>query len=93
VPPISQAGDVREGNYIFDSTISTFQLFELFPDAEAARVYMEGKRWPHGAVCPACDEGQRITARKGGFYRCNACKNRLHGSDGYHFRAVPYPAA
>ena len=32
------------------STISTFQLFEMFPDAEAARVYMEGKRWPDGAA-------------------------------------------
>ena len=46
----------------------------MFPDAEAARVYMEGKRWPDGAVCPACDEAKRITTRKGGFYRCNACK-------------------
>lgn len=26
------------------STISTFQLFEMFPDAEAARVYMEAQR-------------------------------------------------
>ena len=56
------------------STISTFELFQMFPDAEAARVYMEGKRWPDGAVCPACDEAKRITTRKGGFYRCNACK-------------------
>ena len=56
------------------STISTFELFQMFPDAEAARVYMEGKRWPQGAVCPACDEAQRITTRKGGYYRCNACK-------------------
>ena len=32
------------------STISTFQLFEMFPDAEAARVYMDGKRWPDGAA-------------------------------------------
>lgn len=36
------------------STISTFELFQMFPDAEAARVYMEGKRWPDGAVCPYC---------------------------------------
>ena len=56
------------------STISTFELFQMFPDAEAARVYIEGKRWPDGAVCPACDEAKRITTRKGGFYRCNACK-------------------
>ena len=45
------------------STISTFELFQMFPDAEAARVYMEGKRWPDGAVCPACDEAKRITTR------------------------------
>lgn len=56
------------------STISTFQLFEKFPDAEAARLYIEGRRWPNGAVCPACQEVKRVTARKGGFYRCNACK-------------------
>lgn len=49
------------------STISTFELFKMFPDAEAARVYMEAKRWPDGVVCPACDEAKRITTRKGGF--------------------------
>ena len=48
--------------------------FAMFPDQEAARVYMEGKRWPDGAVCPGCNEPKRITTRKGGFYRCNACK-------------------
>lgn len=32
------------------STISTFELFQMFPDAEAARVYMEGKRWPDGTI-------------------------------------------
>lgn len=56
------------------STISTFELFALFPDAETARTYMESKRWPDGAICPACDEGKRITTRKDGFRRCNACK-------------------
>jgi transposase-like protein len=55
------------------STISTFELFEMFPDQESARAYFEGKRWPDGAVCPACEEAQRIGTRKGGFYRCNAC--------------------
>jgi len=47
------------------STISTFELFQMFPDAESARVYMEGKRWPDGAVCPArsaWDMAQGITA-------------------------------
>ena len=56
------------------STISTFQLFERFPDAESARVYLEARLWPNGVVCPVCKAGERITTRKGGYYRCNACE-------------------
>lgn len=55
------------------STISTFELFTMFPDADSARAYFEAQRWPSGAVCPACNEATRIGVRKGGFYRCNAC--------------------
>ena len=56
------------------STISTFELFAMFPDAESARTYLEGRLWPEGPKCPVCGLGERITARKGGFYRCNQCK-------------------
>jgi transposase-like protein len=56
------------------STISTFQLFEMFPDQESARTYLEGRLWPNGPKCPVCGIGERITARAGGFYRCNQCK-------------------
>jgi transposase-like protein len=56
------------------STISTFELFAVYPDAESARVYLEGRLWPNGPTCPVCGLGERITARKGGFYRCNQCK-------------------
>ena len=56
------------------STISTFQLFELFPDEESARVYLEGRLWPNGTTCPTCKAGDRITPRNVGYYRCNACQ-------------------
>ena len=55
-------------------TISTLELFQMFPDQEAARAYLESRLWPNGARCPVCGLGERITARKGGFYRCNQCK-------------------
>lgn len=55
------------------STISTFELLQLFPDQESARLYFEAQRWPDGVTCPACGEAERIGTRKGGFYRCNAC--------------------
>jgi transposase-like protein len=56
------------------STISTYELFKMFPDAEAARKYLEATMWPHGPVCPECGCLDRITTRKGGYYRCNPCK-------------------
>jgi transposase-like protein len=58
------------------STISTFQLFEMIPDQEAARTYIEGMLWPNGPICPVCGIGERVSPRKGkvGFYHCNQCK-------------------
>lgn len=56
------------------STISTFKLFEMFPDVETARKYLESRLWPNGATCPTCKSKERITTRKGGYYRCNVCK-------------------
>lgn len=56
------------------STISTFQLFALIPDQETARVYLESRLWPNGVTCPTCAGQDRITTRKGGYYRCNKCK-------------------
>jgi transposase-like protein len=55
-------------------TISTFELFKMFPDQESARSYLEGRLWPQGVRCPVCGLGDRITARKDGYYRCNQCK-------------------
>ena len=55
-------------------TISTAELFEMFPDQETARKYLEGRLWKNGPVCPQCKTGDRLTARKEGFHRCNVCK-------------------
>lgn len=55
------------------STISTFELFEMFPDAETAREYMEKRRWPGGHICPACGEKERLYDKGKGYHRCNAC--------------------
>ena len=50
-----------------------FPLAE-FPDEETARRYLEGRLWRDGVKCPDCKSGLRITTRKNGYYRCNACK-------------------
>lgn len=55
-------------------TISLVQLFEMFPDNETARQYLESRLWPQGVRCPECKHGERVTTRKGGYYRCNSCR-------------------
>jgi len=45
-------------------TISTFQLFAMFPDADSARVYFESRLWPDGVRCPVCAASANITTRK-----------------------------
>src|SRR6202795_4544744 len=56
------------------STISTFKLFEMYPDEASARVYLESRLWPNGVTCPECKSIERITVRKDGYYRCNKCQ-------------------
>lgn len=53
-------------------TISTTELFKLFPDEAAARSYLEKRRWPNGPRCPVCDS-ERIGQHSPGFHRCNTC--------------------
>ena len=62
------------------STISTFRLFQLYPDAESARVYFERRRWHGQVVCPLCGCYEKISARGGkrvGYYRCGDCRKEF----------------
>jgi hypothetical protein len=57
--------------------LSLLEVFALHPDAESARLYLEGKRWPTGAVCPECAAvGDRVAPLPGGYYSCLACRVR-----------------
>ena len=59
-----------------DVTVSTFELFQMIPDAEAARLYLEARRWHGEPACPLCGAYEHITARTGkrvGYYRCRDC--------------------
>lgn len=55
-------------------TISTHQLFAMFPDQETARTYLESRLWPKGVRCPICGLGDRIGVHSAGHYRCFQCK-------------------
>ena len=56
--------------------LGTFELFDAIPDAEAARLYLERRRWQGSPSCPLCGAFENITARTGervGYYRCHDC--------------------
>lgn len=59
-------------------TISTYEFLKKFPDAEAARLYIEQRRWGANPVCPHCGgvENQHKQSRDGvaGYYHCYHCK-------------------
>jgi transposase-like protein len=73
------------------STISTFELFALIPDAETARLYLESRLWPNGVTCPTCAGRERITNRKGDFYRCNVCETTFTVRTGTIFERSHVP--
>ena len=76
------------------STISTFALFELFPNPEVAREYLEARRWPNGVVCPFCEKKERITPRTGkrvGYYHCGQCKREFTVRTGSIFERSHIP--
>ena len=53
-------------------------LFEVFPDDEAARHWLEAQRWPEGRRCPHCD-GERTVPVKHPHvpYRCKDCRKHF----------------
>lgn len=57
------------------TTLSLFQLSQMFPTVESAVRYFEGIRWNGSPVCTKCDKAEKITAqRKVGTYWCGMCR-------------------
>jgi len=72
-------------------TVSTFQLFQMFPDSESARVYLEGRLWPKGPRCPICGLGDRVGNHSPGLYRCFQCKEAFSVRTGTIFERSHVP--
>jgi len=56
----------------------------IFTDADKAREYLEGQRWPNGPVCPHCGnvDPATITGLKGkahrpGVFQCGSCRGQF----------------
>lgn len=60
-------------------TISFYEFFQQFPDEEAARLFFEKKRWPHGVACAHCGslEVSECKDHKPMPYRCKSCRKHF----------------
>ena len=57
------------------TTLSLFQLQQLFPTVESAIRYFERVRWDGQPVCAKCGKTDKITAQqKAGTYWCGTCR-------------------
>ena len=72
-------------------TISTAQLFTMFPDQETARTYLESRLWPKGPRCPICGLTDRIGNHSPGLYRCLQCKEAFSVRTGTIFERSHVP--
>ena len=59
--------------------ISIVELFQQFPNNEAAERWFEQQRWPDGITCPRCDSTRYavIPSRKPMPYRCKDCRKHF----------------
>ena len=72
-------------------TISTAQLFAMFPDQETARTYLESRLWPKGPRRPICGLTDRIGNHSPGLYRCLQCKEAFSVRTGTIFERSHVP--
>ena len=75
-------------------TISTYEFLDMIPDAEAARLYLEDRRWHGSPSCPLCGAFEKITARTGkrvGYYRCHDCAGEFTVRTGTIFERSHVP--
>ena len=61
------------------STISTFQLFEMFPTAESARLYLESRLWPESMTleCKRCYHMMQIREGEEPTDVCDHCAHEV----------------
>ena len=74
-------------------TVNTFEPLEML-DAEAARLYLEKRRWQGAPSCPLCGASENITSRTGkraGYFRCHDCAREFTVRTGTIFERSHVP--
>lgn len=54
--------------------LSTYQLIQMFPNAESAYDYLKKILWPNGPICPFCGSPRHYVKADGIYHRCASCR-------------------
>lgn len=59
--------------------LSTYEFLARFPDENAARTYLESRRWAEGRACPHCCSNNTVAVKgeKPMPYRCQKCRKHF----------------
>ena len=69
-----------------DADLNLATLSRLFVDEDAARKFIESKRWPNGPVCPHCENKEVYTLTpkpesaspiRAGVFKCKKCRKQF----------------
>src|SRR5215217_2909588 len=69
-----------------ETTLNLANLAKYFSDEDAAREFLEHRRWPNGTVCPHCkaEGAYRLKAKEGsktpvrpGVWKCRECRKQF----------------
>ena len=77
-----------------ETTISTFEFFQRFPDEQAAIEAIEARRWPDGEVtCPHCDSDHTTRMKNSNYHQCNqkGCRKQFTVRTGTIFERSHIP--
>ena len=60
-----------------ETTISTYEFFQKFPDEQAAIMHVESIRWPDGVICPHCDSDRTSRLPAYQYHQCKDCRQKF----------------
>jgi transposase-like protein len=67
------------------------KLIEKFRSEDACREYLEHLRWPHGVICPKCDDVRISRIHDRGQFECSVCRYQFSVRVGTIFQGSHLP--
>ena len=72
-------------------TISAYRFFKDFPSEASAIQYIEGIRWPNGAICSFCQSTRTSRQKNPQYHQCKDCRKKFTVRTGTVFERSHIP--